>query len=344
MRKTSESVYPLIKEQIDALKDVNEELHATACYIVDQRDTNLLLRPFLIRLTYELCGGTEWEKIIPVGAAFELLNISSYQANSAFDNKHRIFSSQQKDSQFIASMLTREMAADVLDTARSDFSGEIIHKLMQDLSVCNKNMYLAQHYDLNMLTISNLKYYNDEDVYFDAYMKRGYLGCGIFTGLCARAGGFLAQGDSDSLKALVEFGKQFGTALQIVNDLADFVPPGLGTSSRQGFPDRFSDLRNGRLTLGCYRLIRSGVFGKNLLKRIEGKVESDEQDYRDISEFLGTEGIVNEIIERTTTLELAANKALEHFSDSPAKDYLSQMLTVCHSNKFTKALSKAGGI
>lgn len=250
MRKTSDSVYPLIEKPILALRDEDDTLHAAVRYIVTKRDTRLLLRPFLVRLTYELCGGSNWKKTVPVGAAFELLNISSYQANAAFDNKHRVLSLSEKNSQFMASMLTREMSSEVLALVQNDVGKTIVETIQRDLSECNKNIYLAQHYDMNVLIMSNLTRYNDETAYLSAYTKRCHLGCGIFTGLCARAGGLLAQGSSDSVQALIEFGEQFGIALQMVNDLADFAPPRLGGDAGRGFQDQFSDLRNGRLTLG----------------------------------------------------------------------------------------------
>ena len=75
MRETSDLVYPLLLATIDEIRDVDVELHAILRYIIDKRNNqHLLLKPFLLRLTYELCGGTDWKKTIPVGAAFELLS------------------------------------------------------------------------------------------------------------------------------------------------------------------------------------------------------------------------------------------------------------------------------
>ncbi len=341
MRETSDLVYPLIEEQIEGLAKEDAILRSIVRYVADKRDRHLLLRPFLIRLTYELTGGKDWERTIAVGAAFELLNISSYQANSAFDSKYRVLTSQQRNSQFIASMVTRELAEDTLRAARSEFSGDVVEVLMQDLSASNRNMYLAQHYDMNLLTVANGSRYSDESVFLAGYTRRCWLGCGIFTGLCARAGGVLASAQPDSLAALQRFGEEFGTALQIVNDLADFVPPNTDPVVAVDFQDQFSDLRNGRLTLGCYKLLREcGAYGEAVVERVANGDTIDDTEFSDITAVMVKEGVVDGILEETTSHEVAARQALDFYPDGGAKEYLSQMLTVCHVNKFTLALGR----
>jgi geranylgeranyl pyrophosphate synthase len=338
MRETSEVVFPLIAARIDAMKAVDPGLHPIVRYIVDKRDTSLLLRPFLIRLTYEMCGGVDWRVTAPVGAAFELVNISSYQANSAFDNKHQVLSPGQKNSQFIAAMLTRELASDIVTNARASLTDSVVEALLRDLSTCNKNIYFAQHLDMNELVVANHDRYRDEDEFLAAYTKRCYLGCGLFTGLCARAGGLLAGANSDDLEALCRFGEEFGTALQIINDLGDFVPPDSGLAVDRGYQDQYCDLRNGRLTLGCYKLFNEcGAFGRLIERRQSSGEDIDDADCRRIAEMMVRAGSIESILKLSARNELTARALLNAFPDGTARQFLLQMLTLCHANKFTEA-------
>jgi len=277
-----------------------------------------------------------------VGAAFELLNISSYQANSSFDNKHSVLSFQEKNSQFMAAMVTRETCLEILASAKSDLGAETVSAIANDLSTCNKHVYIAQHYDMNVLNVRNLPQYADEGSFIEDYTKRCRHGSGVFTGLCARAGGLLANASDEALSAVQLFGEQFGTGIQVMNDLADFVPPGIDGLIGRGFQDQFSDLKNGRLTLGCYKLFTSsGIEGKAMLNRVLAGDTVDECEFRDIVALMVQEGVVDFIKRHAVKYEKEAKKALRIFPDCQAKALLSLMVTVCHLNKFTKALANA---
>lgn len=338
MRETSAVVFPLLAERIDALQAVDPGLHPIVRYIVDKRDTTLLLRPFLIRLTYEMCGGLDWRAIAPVGAAFELVNISSYQANSAFDSKHQVLSPSQKNSQFIASMVTREMASDIIAATRSHLPDSIVDELLQDISSCNKNIYFAQHLDLNELVVANHRRYRDKNAFLAEYTKRCRLGCGIFTGLCAKAGGLLAGASSDELEALRSFGEEFGVALQIVNDLGDFVPPDIAPAVDRVYQDQYCDLRNGRLTLGCHKLFNDcGAFGRSIERRQLKGEDFDATECRQIAESMVRAGSIGAILKLAAKYESVARMQLNSFHDGAPRQLLVQMLTLCHTNKFTTA-------
>lgn len=340
MRETSDLVYPLLLAKLDDIRDIDNDLQTILRYIINKRNNqHLLLKPYLLRLTYELCGGTDWTKTIPVSAAFELLNISSYQANSSFDNKHNVLSSRQKNSQFIAAMVTREACLELLALAIADFGAETINAIANDLSICNKHIYIAQHFDLNVLTVHNLPRYTDASIYMTDYTKRCLHGSGIFSGLCAHTGGFLAKASGEALSAVKIFGEEFGTGLHVMNDLADFVPPGTGFIGHN-FKDQFSDLKNGRLTLGCYQLFTSSTSeGKVLTNQVLTGHSFDKYEFREIAALMVKEGIVDFIKKHAIKYEKKAKKALHFFPNCRAKSLLSMMVKACHQNKFTKALS-----
>jgi geranylgeranyl pyrophosphate synthase len=341
MGETAGKAYPLLSRCIDSVKAIDPELHRIMRYVVDRRNNDLLLKPFLLRLAYELCGGSNWEKTVPVGAAFELLNISSYQANSSFDNKHAVLTLPDKNSQFIASMVTRELCLECLSAAEADFEGAVLDEIRADLSNCNKHIYIAQHYDLNLLKTDRFHCYVDEDIFMKEYISRCFHGSGIFAGRCARAGALLAGAPAHDCAALQKFGEDFGTGIQIMNDLADFVPPGVDGIIGRGFQDQFSDIRNGRLTLGCYLLFTNwGQNGKSLSRHILCKAKFSEKEKVNIAKLIAHSGTLDTVRMCARSFAKKAKHSLATFPDVPQRAHLSLMTCVCHHNKYLKALKR----
>ncbi|MCB2199033.1 polyprenyl synthetase family protein [bacterium] len=341
MRETSEEALPLIRRHIDSLREVEPELHGIMRYVLDRRNGELMLKPFLLRLTYELCGGTDWHKTIPVGAAFEMLNLSSYQANAAFDDKHAVLSTPQKWSQFMAAMITRELALECLAAAEQDFAASLLDAVRTDLSTCNKHIYIAQHYDMNVLNLENLGHYADRDAFLVDYNARCYHGSGVFNGNCARAGAILAGASANAASSALRYGEEFGTGIQVMNDLADFVPPGVDGVVGRGFQDQLSDIRNGRLTFGCYLLFREeGRSGEDLLSLLKHGDGLNERELQEVAALLVNSGALDTVTGYAKGFSARAKDALSGFPDSLEKSALSLMVRVCHDNKFVKALRK----
>ena len=108
LNETSRMVMPIIMASIEGAVAQTPELEGILSLLTKQRLDKPLLKPTLFRLAYEVCGGKEFERFLPFSAACEMLNISSYQANSSFDKKLGVLSKKDKDSQVIAAMITRE--------------------------------------------------------------------------------------------------------------------------------------------------------------------------------------------------------------------------------------------
>jgi len=259
LKETSEKVYPFMKAQMDSVQHLHPELRDAVMFLVSRKLAKPSLKATLFRLSYEACGGNDWERIIPGAAAFEFLNISSYQANAAFDTKLGILSRSEKDSQFMASMITREIAFQAASQLVKRSGEHVVLEVQAALSESNRCIYLAQHYDLNLLNIRNLEKYREDALFHQHYFERCRYGSGVFTAECARMGSRLAGARAEWSTALSGFGDGFGTALQMVNDIGDFVPPDKGSKVARDFQELGSDLRNGRLTAPVYYLLSSCV-------------------------------------------------------------------------------------
>ncbi len=344
LKETAEKATPIILELVDAYKDVDEKLYDILMHFVGRRLNKPLLKPALVRATYELCGGQNWERILPASAAFELINISSYQANSAFDGKLKVLTKLEKEAQFIAAMISRELSQLCLDRLKKDFSVGQIELLSDFLSQSNKFIYQAQHWDLNLLTWDNLEKYRDEQYFLQEYTKRCFYGSGVFTGQCAVAGGVLAGASAATLEALKKFGESYGTALHMINDIGDFVSSSVDDAGNKDYQDRFSDFRNRRLTLPIYHLFALGnANDASKARQISAMGIFDSATLAEVTRLL----LKNQSLDysqRFVSLKMEdATKHLASFERSTHRDILSTMISVGKSNKYYNRLKSISG-
>ncbi len=334
MRETSEAVFPIILDQVSKTKEIDAGLYDQLMFFTKKRASRPLLKPYLLRLAYEVCGGKHWRDVAPACAAFELLNISSYQANSSLDSKYGVLSQDQKNSQFIASMISRELCLEAIAPLAHTFGADVVASVTDALRMSNKWMYVAQHYDLNVLTTSRLDaYLRDEARYMQDYMTRCHYGSGIVNGQCAVAGGLLARANSEQLAALKSFGESLGTGMQIVNDAADFVHPASEPAVGRDFQDPFSDVKNGRLTLGLYRLLTTVNRPEWLLRKLMRGDDFNDRDLINIASMIARTDALSQVRALAARCGRAAKNALSPFPATPVKHLLCQMASLCYSNK-----------
>lgn len=333
-RETSDLVAPIIDDILNETVGDESELLEIASFFYRERRFKILLKPILFRLSYEMCGGKKFSNFLYLAAAFEILNISSYQANSAFDNKMGTLSKEEKDNQFIASMISREMSAKAIHRIEQDnISKEIVNVLNTCISTSNMSIYKAQHYDLNLLSLYNARttgeYIANRELFLRDYNMRCFLGSGFFSGQVAMAGAIAAGADKKEQEALRIFGEIYGTALHKINDFGDFFPG----DDRQGklYQDFFCDIRNGRLTFPVYELITkyNDSYQEiiNLLKDASVNIER-------ICSIISKLDITDSVRLEAVSAYRNAKKALEIFDESESKKLMLTLLSILDSNKY----------
>ena len=109
LNSTSELIAERMLEITNTYISLDDSLHSNFSVFFNARKSKKLLKPTLFRIVYEMYGGKDFSSLIDVAVIFELINISSYQSNAGFDNKKGAYSKSEKDSQFISSVLTREL-------------------------------------------------------------------------------------------------------------------------------------------------------------------------------------------------------------------------------------------
>src|SRR3989344_8560698 len=106
-KQTSKEVDKIIEKYTDGIDPI-------VSFLPKKRIGHPRLRDFSIRLGYELANGKNWKDIIPVCAAYELENCSSYVINWIFDEKGGIKTKQEINNLIVAGMQLRELAECIL--------------------------------------------------------------------------------------------------------------------------------------------------------------------------------------------------------------------------------------
>lgn len=345
LRMTSDFVKPLIQETVASHCHRNDGMYRAIFSLVSERTkkSSLLLKPLLVRLAYEACGGRHWTTIAPICAAAELMNISSYQANLSFDGKFKQRTPEAKTGQFIASMITREGASELIHHALKDLDANRCEAVLYRMALSNKHIYIGQYYDLVILGARSLDSLNDFDEYLKLYLFRCESLSGVFSSQCAAIGALLAGADLPRLAALEQFGKSFGTGLHITNDIADFASPeSVPVGSLKEGCDQFSDIRRGKLTLPIAYAIRYGAasLSEEVLKAF-GQPDLTACVLHSISRTLQKAGAFG-FAKRLAKRQLRDAKfALHELPDSRARSMLSVMASQIRTNKYIAALRSA---
>lgn len=198
-------------------------------------------------------GGGDDSIVARIGASMELLMDHEYCANQILDGKGgadpraNIFGAK---SNLELSKLLFKMSDRVPEGSR-----EVYDSMLSDHREILDRSYDGAHIDTNFLNWENLKDSSFEER-LKMYNKRSYLMNALFFEKMAdiaaksvymRSGGEVANSDLESVR---RYAFNFGMGTQLVNDVADFVPPEQNAGTRTKLPtDSYSDLRHRMMTL-----------------------------------------------------------------------------------------------
>lgn len=343
MKDFTGEVKPLIEKYIRSYCNDSKVLPALNYFLNKRSQKSCLLKPYLAKLSYDAAGGRNINEILPIAAVAELINTSSYQANSVLDGKYGVLTNPDKDNQLIASMITREMADRIIDDTPFDSYRKNQLKLLY--SEANNFMYYGQFYELNILHYGTI---NVDQLGINEYLNLYLMKCdyisGIFSRNVALSGAVLVSDNQSTLDAIGNYARNFGIGLNIINDLSDYLP----LSNQHALPsyktpiDQYSDIRNGRIFLPVFYALKFG--------------NKEQRNY--IIELLNNEKIFStDKLSRLTDILLATNamrftfltakkymkeakKYLHQLPKTVERDLLSIMASVVRSNKFIYNFNK----
>lgn len=343
MRQFSERVWCRIAESLTegAGNSRFAESLSTVDVILKRRMGKPLQKPFLIKLSAEALGCDDAEALEVLAAAGELLNLSSYQINTSFDNKCGVVTGEQKDLQVIFGMISLDAAYSLIHSTSLHVDKKL--NILRLLSDANRSMYRGQYLDLVELTLANGAHRLGHQAFLRRYLKRCDLLSGQVNRNLAAMGAIVADACSASRRQMETFGLWLGRTLQVVNDAGDMIDVLHKSRGKTDYQDKFSDLRNGRVTLPVYLLLRTTErsVAMRCLAVGSGIAPLDDVTRRDVNNVMRTEigpscrSLSSEMCKRCRT-------ALGHVPSSRSKQLLAVMATIGSSNVYYHELRARG--
>jgi geranylgeranyl pyrophosphate synthase len=327
---------PLIWNCLESIGD--DKLKRTLLFYPKGRlsKRGLFLRPLLIRLAYEAAGGNNWKDIVPIYAAYELLNISTYQANLSFDKKRGVTTASEINNQFISSMITRELAQKLVYEKLHD--SLYLGRILGSINKINLHIYKGQFYDLNVLHKDNWEGFKTMHEYMEVYNKKCLYLSGIFFQECAYIGAILGENRNNVAAPLCNFGRYFGIGLHIVNDISNFIPTYNFIGEDK---DVYADLKNNRLTLPVYYLLRYGKeYDKAKFMRLSSSKPLTNDHCFDMAQILINSEAIFYSKKIAKIFMKKAKQCLTDLENHEISAYLSTMSSVLKSNKYFNLLNR----
>ena len=243
MRRVSETIKPRIIQLTEEIGQHYPDLSDDFYYYYSKRvhSRKLLLRPFIFKEFLSIYG-LDWEKHLDIAAIIEIINISTYQSNLAFDSKSGISNQQSKSNQFISSVFSKLLIFNKI-MELDQYTPEQRQGFVSIITAAYEKLYYGQYIDINELTFSNLAIIHSGIAFDDIYRKRCALIGGSLIEMIAELSSIIANRQDDCIKPILrEFSYHFGLAGQVVNDLGDLSEKG------KSYTDRYFDLFNKKVT------------------------------------------------------------------------------------------------
>jgi geranylgeranyl diphosphate synthase type I len=136
-----------------------------------------------------------------------------------------------------------------------------------------------------------------------------------------RGGALLVGADDRCVRALERYGRAFGTAFQVRDDLLDF----LGTTATIGKPAA-SDIRAGKRTVVALRaLAKAGPAERRILDAVLGKQDASDKEVQQVFEIFRSTGAVDHASHLVRKLTDEAVYALMDLPRTPARETLEEL-------------------
>jgi geranylgeranyl pyrophosphate synthase len=297
------------------------------------------LRATFVRLIFQMLSDNDWRTIVPLAAAGELLAVSSYVIDDLLDSQQMrngelaTWVVHGQAEAIMAAQIQREIAERIL--LKLDIPAARIIRLVAALNEIFFKGYLGQLLDSRMKMPSPMSYYIN---------RCEYIG-GHFHGGLARMAATFAGASEEKVEQLGRLGFWQGIALQIRNDLVDYLPASIiaeaGAHALERTP--FEDFRNGKwsLPLLCAHEQADSQDRETLARLMSDRPFSDEGMERLIHVLIKT-GAYAATLQEITAYKKKAEQLLLGFSESPTREAMAALLeTVENARSYVDRLIAA---
>ena len=191
------------------------------------------LRPIMMCLSYEIAGGKDLTKIMPLAMAFEFLHTATLVHDDINDGAtHRRGIPTIHETAGLSKAI---IAGDWLFVQGYALGGQYNQDIVSNIANCCSSIAVSEFSQIDH--IQNLK--TSPEDYINIVKGKT---AGPFASGC-RSAGIVAEASAEQLVALEQFGNEIGIAYQLVDDLLDLLG-----DDQIGKP-RGTDVHEGKMTL-----------------------------------------------------------------------------------------------
>ena len=336
MKQTAAAVDAFVLNELstisrDSLVPVEAILHLPKIRAKPRgHDARPKLRATFVRLIFEMLSNKDWQTIVPLAAAGELLAMSSYVIDDLLDNQKMRNAELatwvvhgQADA-IMAAQIQREVAERIL--LRLDIPEQRILRLVAALNDIFYQGYLGQLLDSRMKIPCPMSH----------YIKRCEHIAGHFHGGLARMAATFAGAPDERVEQLGGLGFSQGIALQIRNDLVDYLPASIIATAGAHALERspFEDFRNGKWTMP---LLYAHEHADSSDRELVASLMIDRPFSNDaatrLTRILVKTGAYKATLHEITAYKKKAHQILLDFPESPAREAMTTLLETVENGR-----------
>jgi geranylgeranyl diphosphate synthase type I len=298
----------------DPLEDVLPERLREAC-LHYPRAGGKRLRPILTLLSAEAAGGRASDAI-PVAVALEYIHNFSLIHDDIMDRDDlrrglpTVHKKWDDATAILAGDTLFAKAFEILADAGTDPAR--LQRIVLDVAQMARVLCEGQQLDMEFPNGAPT-----EEQYVDMIDRKT---ARLFEA-ASRCGAIVGGGDEETVASLSQYGKSFGLAFQIRDDLLDF----LGTTAEIGKPAA-SDIRAGKRTVVALRALKeASPAERQVLQGVLGKADATERDVRKVFEIFQATGAVDYASKMVRELTDEALYALVRLEATPARGLLEDL-------------------
>jgi geranylgeranyl pyrophosphate synthase len=351
MQETHSAYFPIYKSATEIVPYCGDKSQMLEDFVVNQIGSSKGIRGYSLRKMYELVGG-DWQGILPVIAAVEMHLASMYCFNVAADSKTGYVTAEKRATAFAVRDITFNLALGLL--SQISLPEEKVQKLKDSFKETDKIFYQSETLDVianihPVLDVSDeeikerygidpalaretLERFSgsslDEKVLFRTYGVNAVM----FENL-GRVVAVLKDLECSDIEALTSFGRNYGLAMMIINDVQDYsLDLARETTREKNHSDVFSDLRERKVTwpILFYDDIDSVPFG-----------DCGYEEHDAFREKLCENGVIKRTVLEAMAYSKIAVHSLSQFPDCDAKRKLiDSAFSISKLSKYVKLLER----
>ena len=303
------------------LKRVEEKLHSNfrsdvplistiSAYLSNSGGKRI--RPILVLLTSKMFGYNGGERDIVFSCVVEFIHTATLLHDDVVDEAELRRGNMSANHRWgnEASVLVGDF---LFSKSFSLMAEDRDPRLVLSVSEASKN--LAEGEVLQLVNTCNVE--TTEEQYLDIIFRKT---AALFSS-CCQIGSVLGNASAEEGRAMMNFGKNFGIAFQLMDDVLDFV----GDFDKLGKP-LGTDLIDGNVTLPLMHGYWNGTDAeKERLKQVVNAHELSQSDLEEIVEMLRKYNSFEYTVDLGKKYAADAQKELEPFEDSPYLEALKSL-------------------